>query len=388
MRNVIAMLHNVTPDSLVLLDEMGAGTDPQEGSALARALISRLLELGAIVIATTHYSELKAYAYQTAGVENASVEFDVQTLAPTYRLMIGVPGRSNALAIAKRLGMPQEIVDRAASLLDPDELRADSLLQDIRLRRDESERVLARARATEKEAEQLRRLASKELREAEIQRQSAREEALAKAEADLDEVRQTLRRMQRDRAVGVTPKEEVEQHRLDAEQAAATVRTFRRERVARPPQQQVARIRPGDRVEIVSLSQEAEVLSIEDDTAELQLGSLKLRQPIDGLRRIGRAKQAVQERAVFRAAPSAFVPMEIDLRGQRVAEIEPELEQYLQSAYLGGLPYVRIIHGKGTGALRQVVRDLLKRAPQVVKFETAEQNQGGDGATVAYMRED
>jgi DNA mismatch repair protein MutS2 len=387
MRNVIAMLHHVTADSLVLLDEMGAGTDPQEGSALARALIARLLELGPMVIATTHYSELKAYAYQTPGVENASVEFDVQTLAPTYRLMIGVPGRSNALAIARRLGMPEEIVSQAASLLDPDELRADALLQDIRLRRDESERILARAREAEKEAEQLRRIASRELREAEIQRQSAREEALARAESDLEEVRQTLRRMQRERATGTATREEVEQHRLEAEQAAQTVRTFRRERVARPVQQQVARIRPGDRVEIVSLGQEAEVISIEDETAELQMGSLKLRQPIDGLRRLGRAKPAQQERSVYRSAPAPYVPMEIDLRGQRAVEIEPVLEKYLQDAYLGGLPYVRIIHGKGTGALRQVVRDILKKTPQVERQETAEQNQGGDGATVAYMRE-
>jgi DNA mismatch repair protein MutS2 len=283
--------------------------------------------------------------------------------------------------------MPEEIVTQAASLLDPDELRADALLQDIRLRRDESERILARARETEKEAEQLRRIAGRELREAEIQRQSAREEALARAESDLEEVRQTLRRMQRERATGTAMREDVEQHRLEAEQAAQTVRTFRRERVTRPVQQQVARIRPGDRVEIVSLAQEAEVISIEDETAELQMGSLKLRQPIDGLRRLGRAKPAQQERSVYRSTPAPYVSMEIDLRGQRAVEIEPVLEKYLQDAYLSGLPYVRIIHGKGTGALRQVVRDILKKTPQVERQETAAQNQGGDGATVAYMRE-
>jgi DNA mismatch repair protein MutS2 len=240
MRNVIAMLRHVTPDSLVLLDELGAGTDPQEGSALARSLISSLLERGPIVIATTHYSEVKAFAYQTPGVENASVEFDVQSLAPTYRLMIGVPGRSNALAIARRLGMPAEIVDRAATLLDPDELRADTLLQDIRRRRDEAEAALTRAREVEKEAEQLRRFANRELRAAEQQRLTAREEALAQAEAELDEVRQTLRRLQRDRGVVAATKEHVEQRRQEAESAADVVRTYRRERLARPAPQQTA----------------------------------------------------------------------------------------------------------------------------------------------------
>lgn len=387
MRTVIAMLHHVSADSLVLLDELGAGTDPQEGSALARALISALLERGPMVIATTHYSEVKAYAYQTAGVENASVEFDVRSLSPTYRLMIGVPGRSNALAIARRLGMPTEIVDQAAGLLDPDDLRADALLQDIRRRRDEAEAALARAREVEKETEQVRRIASRELREAEQQRLTAREEALAQAEVELDEVRQTLRRMQRDRSVVAATREHVEQRRQEAEKAAETVRTFRRERVARPVTQQPAEIRAGDRVQVISLGQEGEVVSVDAGTAEVQLGSLKVRQPLDGLRRLGRARPVTQERVVFKPAAVDFVPMEIDIRGHRAAEVETLLERYLDEAYRAGLPYVNIIHGKGTGALRQVVRDLLNASPTVSRHELAQQNQGGDGVTVAHLRE-
>ena len=150
IRTVIGMLREVAAGDLVLLDELGAGTDPQEGSALARAIVGRLLELGPLVVATTHYPEVKAFAFATPGVENASVEFDVATLAPTYRLMIGVPGRSNALAIAKRLGMPAEILDVAAGLVDPDELRVDTLLQDIRRRRDEADAYLERARTIER----------------------------------------------------------------------------------------------------------------------------------------------------------------------------------------------------------------------------------------------
>ena len=173
IRTVIAMLRQVTPDDLVLLDELGAGTDPQEGSALARAIVSRLLQLGPLVVATTHYPELKAYAFATPGVENASVEFDVETLAPTYRLMIGVPGRSNALAIAGRLGMPREILEAASGMLDPDELRVDSLLQDIRRRRDEADALLQRARAEEEQARGLRDTAARELQQAEYARQGS-----------------------------------------------------------------------------------------------------------------------------------------------------------------------------------------------------------------------
>ncbi|MFM9107735.1 MAG: MutS-related protein, partial [Chloroflexota bacterium] len=197
MRTVIAMLGHVTADSLVLLDELGAGTDPQEGSALARALIADLLERGPLAVATTHYSEVKAYAYATEGVENASVEFDVQTLAPTYRMTIGVPGRSNALASARRLGMPPRVLDRAAGLLDPDEVRADTLLQDIRRRRDEADDALREARETAQAAEQVRRIASRELREAERERAEARAEALADAVAAEAGGRETVRRLLR-----------------------------------------------------------------------------------------------------------------------------------------------------------------------------------------------
>ena len=387
MRSVIAMLHAVTPDSLVLLDELGAGTDPQEGSALARALIMRLLELGPLVIATTHYSELKAFAYQTPGVENASVEFDVKTLAPTYRLTIGVPGQSNALAIARRLGMPKEVLDQAAALLNPDAIRADTLLQDIRRRRDEAEAALRRAEQVRREAEQLRREVERELREAERERATAREEALQEAEAELAQVRDLLRRLERERSMGGVAREQVEERRQEAEQAAEAVRSFRRRRVQSSARPQAGEIRPGDRVRLTRLGQEGEVISVEDGFAEVQLGSLKLRQPLESLERLGRAKTQSTPRVVFQPAAPGHVPMEIDLRGQRVADIEAELERYLDDAYRAGLPLVRIIHGKGTGALRQAVRDVLSASPLVARYELAEPQLGGEGVTVAHLRE-
>ncbi len=389
MRTVIGMLRHVTPDSLVLLDELGAGTDPQEGSALARALISALLERGPLVIATTHYSEVKAYAYTTPGVENASVEFDVATLAPTYRLMIGVPGRSNALAIARRLGMPEAIIDQASTLLDPDEVRVDALLQDIRRRRDDAGDMVARAETAIADADQLRRSTERELREAERERQGARAEALAEAEAELAEVRETLRRLQRDRDMVAATREHVDTRRLEVEQAAETVRDFRRTRIRPPAASASSRaIRAGDRVRIVSLDQEGEVVAVADDQADIMLGALKMRQPLSALERLGRASTDAARGVVYTPAASEPVSIEVDLRGYRAAEVEEMLDRYLENAYRSGLPFVRIIHGKGTGALRQVVRDILNNHPAVATHQLAPREQGGDGATVATLRED
>ncbi|MEJ7762940.1 MAG: endonuclease MutS2, partial [Thermomicrobiales bacterium] len=386
MRTVIGMLEAVDGDSLVLLDELGAGTDPQEGSALARALISSLLARGPMVVATTHYSEVKAYAYATPGVENASVEFDVASLAPTYRLMIGVPGRSNALAIARRLGMPGDIVEAASGLLTEDDTRADALLEDIRARREEAGAAIARAEAVEADARVLRMRAARELREAEQQRRTAREEALAEAEAELEVVRETLRRLERDRETVTATREHVEGRRREVSTSVDAVRSFRRELQRRPvvAARDTKPIRAGDTVFVQGLDLEGEVVAVSDGMADLQLGALKMRQPVAALERRGRAPKQGGQTAVKPREATEVIPIEIDIRGQRAHEVPEMLEAYLESAYRSGLPWVRIIHGKGTGALREVVRQHLHRHPVVEKYALAEQNQGGDGATVAY----
>ncbi len=389
MRTVIGMLASVDRDSLVLLDELGAGTDPQEGSALARALISSLLDRGPMVVATTHYSEVKAYAYATPGVENASVEFDVASLAPTYRLMVGVPGRSNALAIARRLGMPSDIVEAASGLLSEDDTRADALLEDIRARREEAAAAIGRAEEIEADARVLRMRAARELREAEQQRRTAREEALAEAESELEVVRETLRRLERDRETVTTTREHVEGRRREVSTSADAVRSFRRELQRRPvvAARDTKPIRAGDTVFVQGLDLEGEVVAVSDGMADLQLGALKMRQPVAALERRGRAPRQGGQTAVKPREATEVIPIEIDIRGQRAHEVPEMLDAYLESAYRSGLPWVRIIHGKGTGALREVVRQHLHRHPVVEKYALAEQNQGGDGATVAYVKE-
>lgn len=389
--NIVRMLDHVTSDSLVLLDEVGAGTDPQEGSALARSLMSALLQRNALVMATTHYSEVKAFAYATPGVENASVEFDIATLSPTFRLMVGVPGRSNALAIASRLGMPPAIVDEARQLLDPGDGRTEQLIEQIRQRRDDITEQLHAAQQAEEEARALRRRAAQSIREADQIRRTAREEAIAEVEAELAQAREAIRDLERARTRAAPARSEQSATSAAVETAEREIRLAQRRKpgaTATPVLQTRRPLRAGDLVNIVSLDQKGEVIAVDGNEVEIQMGSLKLRQPVSNLERIGRARQESSSR---RATPASAavddVPIEIDLRGYRAEEISPILDRYIHDAYLAGLPWVRIIHGKGTGALRQVVRDELRGHPVVERSAAAGSNEGGEGATVAHLRQ-
>jgi DNA mismatch repair protein MutS2 len=390
MSNIVRMLREVRSDSLVLLDELGAGTDPQEGSALARALISQLLRARAIVIATTHYSEVKAYAYATPGVENASVEFDVETLSPTYRLTVGIPGKSNALAIAQRLGVPGEVIDEARGILHAGDQQADDLINDIRRRREQASEELTAAERTRSDVEELRRRAARALREAEETRRDARDRATAEVEHELQEARDLAKRLQRTQH-GVAAPTRDEAREASTKIAAALDETRRIRRKRQPQQVQHRRpLRAGDRVRVHSLDMTGDVLSVDGANVTVQLGALKTRVPLSDVERTSGGEQLGSARAASdrleTQKPSMNVSVETDLRGMRAAEVEQDLEQYLHDAYLAGLPWVRIIHGKGTGALRNVVRSVLQDHPVVERSETAKQNEGGDGATVAYLR--
>lgn len=393
--NIIGMLEKVQSDSLVLLDEVGAGTDPQEGSALARAIIGDLLRKRAMVIATTHYSEVKAFAYATPGVENASVEFDLESLRPTYRLMIGIPGKSNALSIAARLGMPQHVIKSAESLLDPDDEDAQQLIDDIRTRRDDIAQELEKARQADDDARELRRRAARVLREAEQIKQRARAEAIAEVEQELAAAREAAREIDRVRRSGIgdVPDRIETARRIKA--AEEQVRDVARRKQPKTPEVQIDRsvIKPGDRVRILAFDELGDVISVDGKNAEIIMGSMKLRQPVSGLEKVGKAKQSETKSrtaaSIARERQSAMgtMPIELDIRGKRVDEIDTIVESYVNDAYLMGMPFVRIIHGKGTGALRNVVRDLLKDSPAVARAESAGQNEGGDGATVAHLRQ-
>jgi DNA mismatch repair protein MutS2 len=390
LTNIIQLLERAGEHSLVLLDELGAGTDPVEGSALARAILSHLLERRITTFVATHYSELKAYAHTTPGVENASVEFDLASLAPTYRMQIGLPGRSNAFAIAERMGLSPQIVGPARALVSAEELTTESLLGEIQQAHREAtavrdEVLLGQNRIAEQERQLAARLAA-----IEGERASILGEARAEARRELAAVREEIEAL----------RSELTDRRSQAELgeewlAQAQARLAEVEKEVRPapapalPEQVVlpGEIEAGDTVWIRGLNTTGQVMALEGDTAEVQVGSFGVRVERGELERRASPEATTPERATPQAKAQSAPSVELDLRGQRVEETLPQVEKYLDDAFLAGMPFVRIVHGKGTGALRQAVREQLRVHPLVKSFRAGEQGEGGSGVTVAYLVE-
>jgi DNA mismatch repair protein MutS2 len=385
MGNIIAILAEADEQSLVLLDELGAGTDPTEGSALARAVLSELLHRHIPAMATTHYAELKLFAQATAGVENASVEFDVRTLSPTFKLTVGLPGRSNAFAIAKRLGLPQGIIDSAQQYISAEDVEADRLLERVRQSRHELGRATNAAQTALSTAREKEKEASRLLREADRERRAL----LAEAHAQLEQAQEEL-----DRVRKAVERKDWTKERLD--EAAKSVQQLQRKQKAIEPVSpsaaaEVARARAqlavGDTVWIASLNQTGQILGLQDSEAEVQVGLFRAQVPLLDLeKRPAPTVPPGQEQVHVSLTPRRMPSIELHLRGKRVDEVLPELNKYLDDAYLAGLPYVRIVHGKGTGTLRQVVRETLAEHPLVASFREGELNEGGAGVTMVKLQ--
>jgi DNA mismatch repair protein MutS2 len=399
---IISTLEHADADSLVLLDEIGAGTDPEEGSALARAIIDALLVRGCLGMVTTHYSELKSYAYVTEGTDNASVEFDVETLQPTYRLLVGVAGQSNALEIASRLGMPQEIITSARQLIEPESHEADQMLDEIRHRLSAAELAEQEAEQERKAIQEARREAEEARREAEEAKHLARQEVQAEFQAELEAARKLIRRLEnvasapppappqrRDRGKqkGQPRDETVEQARTELKQVEEQVRRKRKRQPAPPRRDEPIRV--GDRVDVPSLGMTGEVLGFDDagEQAELLVGSFKVLQPVALLKRKSGPIPKEPRRTQISMPVAPRVENEIHFRGMRADEVMRELEEYLDDAAQASLPWVRIVHGKGTGTLRGIVHDILKSHPSISRFHLADIHEGGDGVTIAYLKD-
>lgn len=389
LKNIIHILRAADSQALVLFDELGAGTDPVEGAALARSIVENLLERHIPGLIATHYAELKAFAHSTPGVENASMEFNVETLAPTYRLTIGLPGRSNAFAIASRLGLDRPLVERARENVGKSNLELETLLAQLKKSREETVREQSRAAAARDSAERAAKQARRELADTQRQRGEILRQAREQARAELEATRAELNRLKREwreSAPGRETAKRAEQD-LEALESAAASQLAPPPEPRRPqPRAANERLRVGDRVYVPGLNQYGEVLGVGSELV-VQVGSFRTNLRPDQVE--------VQERAATepdaRPTTTVILPdvespgIEVHLRGMRADDALEMLEKFLDRAYLAGLPYVRVVHGKGTGTLRKLARDYLQSSPLVTSYETAEPAEGGEGVTVAKL---
>lgn len=388
LTNIISFLSQADPHSLVLLDELGAGTDPAEGSALARALLDHFRRRGATTFVATHYPELKTYAQLTAGVRNASVEFDTETLSPTYKLTIGLPGRSNALAIARRLDLPDPIVEAARDLISPDDLHAEAMLDDIHRLRLEVAKERDAAHKARREAEATVRQLRERLASIDEERHEVLEQARRQAEETLDIVRSEVRKLRGRLRAAAAPVDAVAA--IQEEVRSLEDQFPEPEPLETPAVSEGARealqepVQVGDTVWVRPLNSKGEVIEIAGQEAEVQVGRARTRVEVTALElREAPAPSPEQPAVQVSAAPSPGT--QIDLRGCTVDETLRQLDRYLDRAMRAGLPQVRIIHGKGTGTLRRAVREFLADHPLVSEYEGAEPREGGDGVTLADL---
>ncbi|MGN1020994.1 MAG: endonuclease MutS2 [Aristaeellaceae bacterium] len=391
MVNIVSIMHEVTPHDLVLFDELGAGTDPTEGAALAQAILTRLLHIRVRTLATTHYSELKAFALSTKGVENASVEFDVETLRPTYRLSIGVPGKSNAFEISRKLGLPENLIDAAKELISGENIRFEDVIANAEYHRQVAEREREIAAQASAETVRLRDEAEKLRREMEEKRETVMRKAKEDARRLMEQTRREsesiladLKRMKKEMN---SPDAQTNAIRKRIEQGVDSLSEGLTKKVDNtlPPKT----VKPGDRVEILTLGQQGTVLAAPDGKGEVQLqaGIMKFKAHLSQLRLI-REEQPKQKATVHAStgAMTRVVKMECDVRGMTLDEALGAVDQYLNEAVLAGMGEVSIIHGKGTGVLRSGIQQHLKRHMLVKSYRLGVYGEGEDGVTVVTLK--
>ena len=399
MKNIVQILDEADEHSLILFDELGAGTDPVEGAALAIAVIEQARAQGAKIAATTHYAELKTFAMTTAGVENASCEFDVETLCPTYRLLIGIPGKSNAFAISKRLGLSESVIEKAKAQMDSESIRFEDVLTQLEQKRQQLEKEKVEVDRLYQQREEDARKA----REFRTQMERAKENARSRGEAEAKRLLAEAKSAADEtfRALDALRKE---QRKLDAQQMNAQraqimhglkearesvgVRDESAEPIPRPSRP----IRAGDLVEIPGTKRQAEVTAVKGDVLALRAGALQMRVKADEVRLIEDDERAAAKKKTPQFAPSqrilhaAAAARGLDIRGMETLEAESVLASYIDSAVLAHLETVTIIHGKGTGALRKAVHEQLRRNKAVKSFRLGNFGEGESGVTVVELK--
>ena len=392
MKNIVGILDKADENSLVLLDELGAGTDPIEGAALAMSILEELNDRHCICVSTTHYSEIKAFAMTHEGMENASMEFDIDRLCPTYRLYIGIPGKSNAFEISSRLGLPNSIIDKAKSFLKGEDVRFEDIISSAQSQHRIAEEERKMAEEARAELEKLRADAERERRKLDEDRNRLQ----AKAKEDAKRIVADTKREMEKLIVEIRSIKDIDRSAADrviqaardtlraTETAVNEKEAIKKEDNTKPPKT----VRAGDTVNIVTLDQKATVLSAPDSKGEVmvQAGVMKLNVKLKDIRLIEEKKAAAPTSGKVGLGAGKQVGLELDVRGMLVDEANIMVDRYLDDAYNAGLSEVNIIHGKGTGALRAGVQAFLKRHPLVKGYRMGSYGEGDAGVTVVTLK--
>lgn len=397
MTNIVDIVQEADKESLVLLDELGAGTDPTEGAALAIAILERLYSMGAYSVSTTHYTELKKYAISTDGVENASMEFDVETLSPTYRLIIGVPGKSNAFEISRKLGLSREITDRARELLKEGDIAFEDVIsaleEDKRIAEEERDEAILINIEMKRQKEDLEKRAIKfeEQKEKEILRAKEKaREIINEAKEVSKEVQEELKALARLESMGERTAGFDRNRRRLREIEKKNRNTIKRETNDNPVDP--ASLSLGDRVKILTLNQNGEIISLPDEKGllQVQVGIMKIGVNVSDIMLIDNGKPKKKKKASgygkLYKKKAQTVSMSVDVRGKNMDDAVMDVEKYIDDAFISGLKEVTVIHGRGEGILRKGIRDMLKRNKNVDGFRSGGFNEGGDGVTIVNLK--
>ena len=391
MSNIVSILKQINDKSLLLIDEIGSGTDPQEGSSLAIAILDYIASKQSYVIASTHYPELKAYGYDRPKTINASMEFDGDTLQPTYQLLLGVPGRSNAFDISKRLGLPSIIIDQARGLLSEEDQDLNAMISDLEQKRRRAQRDADKMRHQLELSSQLLEDLQRETEQFQANKARLLEEAKERANTlieqsqdDADKILSEIRELQlRSKQSTVKEHEMIEKKTalkdLKHEQDLKKNKVLRKEKAKKA-------LQVGQSVEVLSFGQRGTLVEkVNDQEWVVQMGIIKMKIAVEDLSPIAEAQEAKQQ-VIVKSARSSHVSSELDLRGKRYEEAMKDLELYLDAAILANYPRVTIIHGRGTGAIQQGVHKVLRSHRSVASFEFAPMNTGGNGATIVTFK--
>ncbi|AIS62458.1 endonuclease MutS2 [Listeria ivanovii] len=390
MTNIVSILAKVNHKSLILYDELGAGTDPQEGAALAISILDASHAKGASVVATTHYPELKAYGYNRAHATNASVEFNVETLSPTYKLLIGVPGRSNAFDISRRLGLSETIITEARSLVDTESADLNDMISSLEEKRNLAESEYEEARELARGAEALLKDLQKEISNYYQQKDKLIEQAsnkaatiVEKAEAEAEEIIHELRTMQLNGAAGIKEHELIDAKTRLGKAKPKTINKT----IPQAPKQKPHVFKNGDNVRVLSLGQKGTLLNKINDTEwNVQIGIIKMKIKTTDLEYIQPEKPKKQRIITSVHSSDSPAKSELDLRGERYEDALQKVDKYLDEALMAGYPQVAIIHGKGTGALRTGVTEYLKNHRMVKSIRFGAAAEGGNGVTIVEFK--